>query len=161
MFALGIDFITGTAVMTDAASREKAEWPPHPARVFMALVAAHHESKPLTEDGPTAEQAWARERVALEWLEAQGAPLMNWPEAAPRDVVKVYVPVNDTGVPTNPTRVKQAELRNALGVMPELRSRQERTFPALRINGDGAGRHVYLRWPKAEPPPDISAALTL
>ena len=41
MFALGIDFITGVAVMTDAASREKAEWPPHPARVFMALVAAH------------------------------------------------------------------------------------------------------------------------
>jgi len=69
MFALGIDFITGVAVMTDAASREKAEWPPHPARVFMALVAAHYETKPLPEDGAAAEQAWARERDALEWLE--------------------------------------------------------------------------------------------
>ena len=55
MFALGIDFITGVAVMTDAASREKVEWPPHPARIFMALVAAHFESKPLLEDGPAAE----------------------------------------------------------------------------------------------------------
>ena len=42
MFALGIDFITGVAVMTDTASREKAEWPPHPARVFSAMVAEHH-----------------------------------------------------------------------------------------------------------------------
>ena len=94
MFALGIDFITGVAVMTDAASREKAEWPPHPARVFMALVAAHYETKPLPEDGSDAEQGWSLERSALEWLEGQGAPQMSWPEASPRDVVKVYVPVN-------------------------------------------------------------------
>ena len=86
--------------MTDASSREKAEWPPHPARVFMALVAAHCESKPLPEDGHEAESAWARERAALEWLEGQGAPQMSWPEASPRDVVKVYVPVNDAGIVT-------------------------------------------------------------
>jgi CRISPR-associated protein Csb2 len=160
MFALGIDFITGVAVMTDAASREKAEWPPHPARIFMALVAAHYESKPLPEDGRAAEQAWTREREALEWLESQGAPHMSWPEASPRDVVKVYVPVNDAGVPPNPARVKQAELRGALGVIPDQRNRQERTFPALRINGEGPGRHVHLRWPNAEPTPEASAALT-
>src|SRR5438034_1067259 len=99
MFALGIDFITGVAVMTDAASREKAEWPPHPARVFMALVAAHYESKPLPEDGREAEEAWARERTALEWLEGQGAPQMSWPEASPRDVGIVYVTVNEAGHP--------------------------------------------------------------
>jgi CRISPR-associated protein Csb2 len=160
MFALGIDFITGVAVMTDAASREKAEWPPHPARVFMALVAAHYESKPLAEDGPDAEAAWARERAALVWLEGQGAPQMNWPEASPRDVVKVYVPVNDPRVPPNPARVKESELRTALGVMPDQRSRQERTFPALHIGGEGPGRHVHLRWPKAEPTTETLAALT-
>jgi len=159
MFALGIDFITGVAVMTDAASREKAEWPPHPARVFMALVASHCESKPLPEDGHEAEIAWARERVALEWLEGQGAPLMSWPEATPRDVVKVYVPVNDAGVPQNPARVKASEMRAALCVMPDQRSRQERTFPALHISGEGPARHVHLRWPNAEPTTEILAAL--
>ena len=73
MFALGIDFITGVAVMTDAASRERAEWPPHPARVFMALVAAHCETKPLPEDGSDAEEGWSLERAALEWLAEQYA----------------------------------------------------------------------------------------
>jgi CRISPR-associated protein Csb2 len=160
MFALGIDFITGVAVMTDAASREKAEWPPHPARVFMALVAAHYESKPLPEDGPDAEAAWVRERTALEWLESQGAPQMGWPAASPRDVVKVYVPVNDAGIPQNPARVRESELRDALGVMPDQRSRQERTFPAMRINGDEPGRYVFLRWPNAEPAQEIRVALT-
>jgi len=159
MFALGIDFITGVAVMTDTASREKAEWPPHPARIFMALVAAHYESKPLPEDGSTAEHAWDIEREALEWLEGQGAPQMSWPDASPRDVVKVYVPVNDAGVPPNPARVKEAEMRGALGVMPDQRSRQERTFPALSICGEGPGRYIHLRWPKAEPPAKILGAL--
>ena len=160
MFALGIDFITGVAVMTDAASREKAEWPPHPARIFMALVAAHYESQPLPEDGPEAESAWARERAALEWLEAQGAPQMSWPEASPRDVVKVYVPVNDAGVPPNPARVRESEMRGALSVMPDQRSRQERTFPALHIGGDEPERFVFLRWSDAEPTPEILTALT-
>jgi CRISPR-associated protein Csb2 len=160
MFALGIDFISGVAVMTDAASREKAEWPPHPARVFMALVAAHYESKPLPEDGHETEAAWVHERAALEWLERQGAPQMSWPEASPRDVVKVYVPVNDAGVPQNAARVKESEMRAALGVMPDQRSRQERTFPTLHIGGEGRGRHVYLHWQNAEPSTEILAALT-
>jgi len=62
---------------------------------------------------------------------------MSWPEASPRDVVKVYVPVNDAGVPQNAARVKESEMRAALGVMPDQRSRQERTFPALHIGGEG------------------------
>lgn len=159
MFGLGIDFITGVAVMTDAANREKAEWPPHPARVFMALVAAHYESKPLPEDGAEAAAAWSRERAALEWLENQGAPHISWPEASPRDVVKVYVPVNDVGVPPNPARVKESEMRSALGVMPDQRSRQERAFPAVHIGSEEA-RYVWLCWPNAEPGPEILAALT-
>ena len=79
MFAFVIDFITGMAVMTDPSSRENAEWPPHPARVFMALVAAHYETKPLPDDGTVAAAAWQRQRSALEWLESLGAPLMGWP----------------------------------------------------------------------------------
>jgi CRISPR-associated protein Csb2 len=159
MLSLRIDFITGVAVMTDSASREKAEWPPHPARVFMALVAAHYESKPLPEDGPEAKTAWARERAALEWLETQGAPEMSWPEAYSRDVVKVYVPVNDVGVPQNPAKVKAAEIRSALGVMPDHRSRQERTFPAVHVGSDGSARHVHLRWVSAEPTEETFVAL--
>ena len=160
MFAFGIDFVTGQAVMTDAANREKAEWPPHPARVFMALVAAHYESKPLPEDGPAAELAWGRERAALEWLESQGAPDMSWPEASTRNVVKVYVPVNDAEVPRNPAAVKSSELRAALSVMPDQRSRQERTFPAVHVENNEAGQFVYISWPKADPSVELQESLT-
>jgi len=151
MFAFGIDFITRVAVMTDPASREKAEWPPHPARVFMALVAAHYDSKPLPEDGAEAATAWRQERAGLEWLEKQGAPEMSWPEVASRDVVKVYVPVNDASVTQSPERVKEAEMRSALGVMPDQRSRQERTFPAVFVDGEDPKCFVHLIWPNAEP----------
>ncbi|MEO8350223.1 MAG: type I-U CRISPR-associated protein Csb2, partial [Chthoniobacteraceae bacterium] len=157
--ALGIDFITRVAVMTDAASREKAEWPPHPARVFMAFVAAHYDSKPLVEDGPEAETAWTRERSALEWLEKQGAPDMSWPEVAARNVVKVFVPVNDASVTQSPDRVKASEMRAALGVMPDQRSRQERTFPAVYVEGDEPECFVHLVWPEAEPTPVVRASL--
>lgn len=159
MFAFGIDFLTRVAVMTDAASREKAEWPPHPARIFMALVAAHYDSRPLADDGTEAAAAWNRERAALEWLEKQGAPEMHWPEAAPRTVVKVYVPVNDAAVPQNPDRVRLAEMRATLGVMPDQRSRQERTFPAVYVEGDEPHCFVQLFWPDAEPSPEILVAL--
>jgi CRISPR-associated protein Csb2 len=159
MFALGIDFLTGVAVMTDSASRDKAEWPPHPARVFMALVAAHYDYMPLPEDGPQARASWDKEREALEWLEALGAPHMHWPDASPRDVVKSYVPVNDTNVRTNPANVRGDDLRAALGVLPDRRSRQERTFPSLYVGNEEPGRQIRLFWPNAEPPPAVLAAL--
>ena len=159
MFAFGIDFITRVAVMTDAASREKAEWPPHPARVFMALVDAHYDSRPLVEDGLDAAAAWSRERAALEWLEQQGAPEMRWPEVSPRNVVKVYVPVNDAAVPQNAERVRGAEIRSALGVMPDQRSRQERTFPAVHVEGEEPDCFVYLFWPAATPSKETLSSL--
>ena len=151
MFALGIDFMTGIAVMTDAATRERPEWPPHPARIFMAFVAAHYDSRPLPEDGPEEFAAWTQERSALEWLEKQGAPEMRWPEATARNVVKVYVPVNDVAVPQRVDQVRTPEMRSLLGVMPNQRSRQERTFPCVHIEGAEPECFVYLIWPDAKP----------
>jgi len=161
MFALGIEFLTGSAVMTSAASREEAEWPPHPARVFMALVAAHYETRPLPSDGDDALTAWRNERRALEWLEQQGSPALSCILDVARQrraVVKQYVPVNDASVPRNSATVKQSDLREALGVMPSLRSRQERTFPSVGIGLDAAERHVYLTWANATVPSDLVAA---
>jgi CRISPR-associated protein Csb2 len=112
MLALGIRYVTGYAVATDVSDRIKAEWPPHPARVFMALAAAHFETGEHTD-----------ERAALEWLQRQGAPRMRVSSAEPRDVVTHYVPVNDSGDPMkgdNPLTPLQSI---ALG-----RDRQPRTF---------------------------------
>ena len=116
-------------------------------------------SPPRPEDGSDAVANWARERAALEWLESCDSPRMSWPEAFPRDVVKVFVPVNDTSVPPNPDRVKTDSLRAALGVIPDRRSRQERTFPSMRVGGAGSERLVMLQWSEAEPSPEILKAL--
>jgi len=159
MFSIGIEFLTGSAVMTATASREEAEWPPHPARVFMALVAAHYETRPLPTDGADALASWTKERQALEWLEQQGSPALSCPTDVAqhrRSVVKQYVPVNDATMPRNPATVKPADLRDALGIMPALRSRQERTFPSVSIGLDAPDRFVHLIWSEVELPSELS-----
>lgn len=88
MLALRIDFLTGRYVATAHDDRRRSEWPPHPARVFSALVATHF-------DDPEAD---AGERAALEWLEHQPPPELHATDADARDVVDVFVPVNDASV---------------------------------------------------------------
>lgn len=119
-FALAIEYLTGYAVATDPASRERTEWPPHPARVFMALAAAHFE----TDDSPETKLA---ERAALEWLAALSPPSLVLPKqasadfASPRKVLTVFVPVND-----------------ATGdeALPSMRPRQPRTFPRIFVGNE-------------------------
>ncbi len=74
MFALGIELLMRRAIITEWDNREEPEWPPHPDRVFMALVAAWGESG---EDSD--------ELAALEWLERLGPPSIAAPlEASSR-----------------------------------------------------------------------------
>jgi len=81
--AIGICYLTGYAAATDLAA-DAAEWPPHPGRVFMALAAAHFETR-----------GGAEERAALLWLESLPPPSIYASEAQPRSKVESYVPVND------------------------------------------------------------------
>ena len=87
MLAIEVNFLTGRFVATAHNDRESGEWPPHPARLYSALVATWAESG---ED--------AVEREALEWLEALPAPALVAPDAIPRKVVSHFVPVNDTSI---------------------------------------------------------------
>ncbi len=106
MLALGIRYLTKYAVATNLA-RQKPEWPPHPGRVFMAMAAAHFETR-----------GDAQERSALEWLEAAPPPTLRASEADERSTVRTYVPVNDVhgGISGRP--------------------RQDRAFPRCRPHDD-------------------------
>jgi CRISPR-associated protein Csb2 len=88
MLAVEVAFLTGRYVATAFDDRRRAEWPPHPARFFSALAATHFESLERSR----------AEREALEWMAGLGAPEIVATEAAERDVVTVFVPVNDTSV---------------------------------------------------------------
>jgi CRISPR-associated protein Csb2 len=84
MLAFEVQYLSGRAYACDVQNRQRAEWPPHPARFFSALVAAFHESD-LSE----------AERESLEWLEEQGSPQINAGQAWERAGVTSFVPVND------------------------------------------------------------------
>lgn len=98
IFAIVWEYLTGKSVATDPANRRQAEWPPHPARVFMALAAAWFETGQPEPAGR-----------ALHWLESLGDPSLLFPESAfPRDVVDCYVPVNDQESVSGINRVRHA-----------------------------------------------------
>ncbi|MFB3854001.1 MAG: type I-U CRISPR-associated protein Csb2 [Vicinamibacterales bacterium] len=94
MLTIEVRLLTGRYAATAYNDRRRAEWPPHPARLFSALVAAHHERPPTIEHDMV-----AAERAALEWLECQAVPALAVPldgaGAAHRTVLDTYVPVND------------------------------------------------------------------
>ncbi len=98
MLVLEVELLTGRYVAKQYDDHAGAEWPPHPARVFSALVAAHFEDAVHGEGRQ-------KERVALEWLEKQGAPCLYAAEAARRSVLDTYVPTNDKSVDPGVPRV--------------------------------------------------------
>src|SRR3954454_21793932 len=105
MLALEVEFLLGRYAATDFRDRERSEWPPHPARLFSALVAAAHESG-LGESA----------RAALLWLETLEPPHLA-AEATPAEQppVTVFVPVNDPEKDSLPQRAE----------------RQPRSFPSV------------------------------
>lgn len=126
---IGWEYLTGYAVATDPASRDRAEWPPHPGRVFMALAAAYFETDEVAAEGE-----------ALRWLETLGEPELYLPTAGAvfeRSRVTVYVPVNDKAGPS------AATLQSAPAMT---RSKQPRTFPRMYV-GNGP---CFMYWPRAE-----------
>lgn len=160
MLAIEVELLTGRYAATAHNDRRRAEWPPHPARFFSALVAALHDREKVDQT----------ERAALLWLEQQAAPSL-WvdPESrvGRRRVQDVYVPVNDVTLGLD-TEIRSAEralqladgaskrraaekklatarsapnvvqaapsdkaLKTAIALLPERRTRQMRTFPVI------------------------------
>jgi CRISPR-associated protein Csb2 len=136
MLAVAIEFLMGRSVATSFNDRDQSEWPPHPARLFSALVSAHHECGSIMA-----------EREALVWLERQPPPSLCASASRERTTVTVFVPVNDSNEPHNaPSLGEQCPLP---------RGRQPRTFPAT-VPDDPV---VHVIWPHADPESQIKSAL--
>lgn len=130
MLTLEIELLTHVyrASLPDGSA---PEWPPHPERVFSALVQAWGDGGERQD-----------EREALEWLEALEQPpeIEASPEWFARDVAAAYVPPNDA--------------RNGeLALLPDRRARQVRSFAAC-VPADPI---VRMRWPVAPPAPHETA----
>ncbi|MCW2601814.1 MAG: CRISPR-associated protein family, partial [Frankiales bacterium] len=109
---LEMEYLSGVSFAAIGPDSPAPDWPPEPDRIFSALVAT-----------------WAtrgqqeQEAQALQWLEKQAAPRVIAPRAYPRTSATVFVPPNDP---------RSDKLKNARGVLPAMRSRQPRRFPAAR-----------------------------
>jgi len=103
-----VNFLTGRFVATYHNDRRQPEWPPHPARLFSALVAAWAD----------ADEPDAAERAALEWLESQAPPDIAASEAVPRKAVSHFVPVNDASVVSGSWYERRAD--NVSGLAAQL-----------------------------------------
>ncbi len=114
-----VNFLTDRYVATSSNDRRKDEWPPHPARLFSALVDAWADA-----DEPS-----PRERLVLEWLEAQRSPMIAASSATHRQAVSHFVPVNDAAILSRARQVKKAGAVCAL----EDRLTQELTSSAGEI----------------------------
>jgi CRISPR-associated protein Csb2 len=124
MLALEVEFLTGVSVAATPNRREEPEWPPHPDRLFQALVAAWGRDEIPNDE----------ERAALEWLEALPieALVISAPKAYRRDVATVFVPPNDPRTSGKSGDKLPRDLTAAIRVLPEARkNRQPRAFPAV------------------------------
>lgn len=104
MLSIAVRYLTGRVVATDVGSRDRPEWPPHPGRLFMALVSAWGAGGRRAEEQET-----------LEWLENQGAPTLAFSDHCEAPALPTYVPVNDP----------------KLLCPPDIRTRAERCFPSV------------------------------
>lgn len=123
MLVIEVEYLTGRAVATNRQSRNQAEWPLHPPRLFSALVSAMHECE-FGEDA----------RDALLWLEAQNRPKLAVSKAIKRKRPETYVPVND-----NNSQIVVNRKKGTLKFMPAInasfaigRGRKERYFPTVK-----------------------------
>jgi len=109
MLVISIELLSGVYVATSYNDREQAEWPPHPARLFSALVATWATHEPTSEEG-------LAELTAMRWLETLPAPEVLASSrnlTARRSVVPVFVPVNDVSLVTAPDSLQLAKARAA------------------------------------------------
>lgn len=99
MLVIEVQLLTGRYVAIadnrKATSDATAEWPPHPARLFSAMVAALHDRPAPWISGA---------RTVLETLQCADAPEIeasnldgDW-EMGRRSVCEVFMPVNDVGL---------------------------------------------------------------
>lgn len=110
MLAIRIDFLADRYTATRFDDRNVAEWPPHPGRLFSALVAAWADEPEPSPD----------ERSAIEWLEELDPPHLACDiNVSNRNVVTSFVPNSDPSGVDDYSRTYQdlEDARRALAVV--------------------------------------------
>jgi len=119
---LSLQFPAGRYVAASWGDRGEVEWPPHPARLCLALTDALHKS-----GNPPGL------RAALEWLCQQDPPELVIPTA---DLADIRV-LDGIFVPQNPSQAESVK-----------HPRKQRSFPTVFLDADIPT--IFFHWPSAE-----------
>jgi CRISPR-associated protein Csb2 len=130
VFTIQVEYLMGRVYAADFRDGTAPEWPPHPSRLFSALVAALHDNS-----------GDESERGALEWLSAQGAPSIAAARSAQGNAVVTFVPTNYAG--------------KSGSTHPDQRGKQPRSFPAQSPESP----IVHFIWPQAQPTESFRTSL--
>lgn len=141
MLTVDVEYLMGRVVSSSYHDRKMVEFPPHPSRLFSALVATYEECDLGTDA-----------RKALEWLEALPDPSLYASPATVtnhgRNVLPVFVPVNDEAY-YPASRENDKKGRTRIKSQPPIsngsmlnRLRAERVFPAITPDDP----HVKFMW---------------
>lgn len=119
MLAVEVELLTGRYVATAHNDRDDSEWPPHPARLFSAMVAEWGSAEELDRD----------EQAVLAQLETMPPPAIAASGAVPRSVVTHYVPVNDANVTGEALWRRSQQVEQAIAALaaPHLNDKQRST----------------------------------
>jgi len=135
MFSIQARFLTRRYYGADFRDRSKAEWPPHPSRLYSALVSAVYH---LDGGEPHLD--------ALKWLEKQAPPAIRAGIANKRLACTHFVPVNH----------EVGSKKSGFDLMPGARnSRQPRFFPSLTPELES----IVFVWANANPNDEVINAL--
>lgn len=121
MLVVEVSFPGGRCYAASSHAPEAPEWPPHPARLYSALVAAAGQDEGGIEAA----------RPALEWLEQQAPPVIQAPAADCESAPTSYVPPADHN-----TQQKVVE-------HPFYRARKPREFPVAYPLGTPVVRYGW------------------
>lgn len=123
-----IEFLVGRYTATNLHKYKKPEWPPHPGRLFMAMVSSYFNGDKKQD-----------EKEALEYLEQCKPPSIYYEsdKITTRDNVETFVPINDE------LKSKfKGESRLTTLEIPLDRLRQPRMFPTTITGYDP----LYFVW---------------
>lgn len=122
-FTLSLRFPAERYVAAGMARKDEVEWPPHPARLLLGLLATHYRG-----------DAAAEERRALQWLSEQPPPHILLPSEANCSRENM----DGVFVPQNPTEAKDTK-----------HPRKPRCFPSIVFPPDQS--EIFFHWPDSVP----------
>lgn len=129
---LSLQFPAGRYVAASWGNRDEVEWPPHPARLCLALIDVLHKSGNADQN-----------RKALSWLFCQPPPAIVIPA---RHLADEQV-LDGIFVPQNPSVAESIK-----------HPRKQRSFPAVFLDSDCPS--VFFHWVDSEVPAALRESLT-